>query len=139
QVRAELQTAHELGEQLLALAQQTQNPVLLVAAHRLLGTTLFFMGAVAAAHTHFTQGHSSAFLDEDGEWVVNRSRDSWALWCLGYADQGLAQTAEAVPLARQIVHPYRRCLISSMAAVFYQFRREVHLIQARTEAALSLA
>ena len=55
-VRAEHQTAHALGEQLLTLAQQVQDPAMLVAAHRALGTTLFHLGAVASAHTHFAQG-----------------------------------------------------------------------------------
>jgi class 3 adenylate cyclase len=54
--RAEYQTAHALGEQLLTLAQQVQDTSMLVAAHRALGTTLFWMGAVAAAQTHFAQG-----------------------------------------------------------------------------------
>src|SRR3989454_11386250 len=46
QVRAELQTAHALGEQLLTLAQQAQDSAMLVVAHRALGTTLLFLGAV---------------------------------------------------------------------------------------------
>src|SRR5262249_20855369 len=54
--RAEYQTAHELAEQLLTLAQQSQDPVLLVSSHRAVGTTLFFMGEPASAHTHFAQG-----------------------------------------------------------------------------------
>src|SRR5205814_8971172 len=36
-VRAELQTAHALGKQLLALAQQVQDAAMLLAAHRALG------------------------------------------------------------------------------------------------------
>ena len=36
-VCAELQTAHALGEQLLTLAQQAQDPAMLVAAHAALG------------------------------------------------------------------------------------------------------
>src|SRR5262249_34507711 len=55
-VRAELQTAQALGERLLTLAEQVQDSAMLVAAHRALGTTLFQLGAVAAAHTHFAQG-----------------------------------------------------------------------------------
>src|SRR5262249_4486963 len=51
-VRAEYQTAQPLGEQLLSLAQQAQDTVMLLAAHRALGATLFNLGAVAAAHTH---------------------------------------------------------------------------------------
>ena len=49
-VRAELKTAHELGEQLLALAQQVQDSAMLVAAHRALGVTLYHLGAAASAH-----------------------------------------------------------------------------------------
>ena len=55
-VRAELKTAHELGEQLLALAQQVQDSAMLVAAHRALGVTLYHLGAAASAHTHCAQG-----------------------------------------------------------------------------------
>src|SRR5262249_46568480 len=54
-VRAELQTAHALGEQLLTLAQQVHDPAMLMTAHRALGNTVFMRGAVAAAHTHFAQ------------------------------------------------------------------------------------
>src|SRR5262249_23325656 len=53
-VRAEHQTAHALGQQLLTLAQQAQNSAMLVAAHRALGTTLYNLGTAADAHTHFT-------------------------------------------------------------------------------------
>src|SRR5205085_5213049 len=54
--RVELQTAQVLGEQLLTLAQQVQDAAMFVAAHRALGTTLFWLGAVASAHTHVAQG-----------------------------------------------------------------------------------
>jgi predicted ATPase len=40
-VRAEYQTAHTLGEQLLTLAQHVQDSLMLLVAHRVLGTTLF--------------------------------------------------------------------------------------------------
>src|SRR5262249_28061270 len=44
QVRAELQTAYALGEQLLALAQQVRDASMLCSAHRALGTTLWSLG-----------------------------------------------------------------------------------------------
>src|SRR5262249_36586825 len=114
-MRAELQTAHTLGEQLLALAQQAQDTVLLVAAHRALGATLFFLGTAAVAHTHLAQGialyndqqhRAQAFLYGENAGVVCRSHAAWALWSLGAPDQGLAQSQEAVTLALQIVHPH---------------------------------
>jgi class 3 adenylate cyclase/tetratricopeptide (TPR) repeat protein len=54
--RPALQTAYTLSEQFLTLAQQAQDPVMLPAAHRAVGTTLFFLGATTEAHTHFAQG-----------------------------------------------------------------------------------
>src|SRR5262249_28832423 len=42
--RGELQTARELGEQLLALAERVQDPMLLVQACHALGPTLFWLG-----------------------------------------------------------------------------------------------
>ena len=39
-------TARELGEQLLNLAQGQQDPVLLVAAHRAMGATLYSWGSL---------------------------------------------------------------------------------------------
>ena len=45
-----------LGEQLLILAQQVSDAAMLVAAHRALGSSLFYLGAVASALPHFVQG-----------------------------------------------------------------------------------
>src|SRR5262249_34725234 len=144
----EHQTAHELAEQLLTLAQQVQDATMLLAAHEILGTTLFFMGAVAAAHTHITQSikyyhaqpyHSSAFLYGGNDGVLCLSRAAWVLWYLGYPDQAWKRSHEAVTLAQQTAPPFSRCLILSCAALFHQFRREVRLTQEHAEAALSLA
>src|SRR5215475_7503983 len=98
-VRAELKTAHELGEQLLTLAQQIQDSAMLVAAHRALGTTLFFLGMVATAHTHLMHGialyeaqqyRPSTFQYGEDAGVVCHSFAALTLWLLGYPDQGLA-------------------------------------------------
>ena len=34
------------------------------------------------------------------------SFSAWTLWFLGYPDQGLAQSQQAVTLAQQIAHPF---------------------------------
>jgi predicted ATPase/energy-coupling factor transporter ATP-binding protein EcfA2 len=147
-IRAEHQTAHELGEQLFSLAQQVQDATMLMAAHQVLGTTLFFMGAVAAAHTHFTQGithyhaqqHPSfAFLQGVDDGVLCLSRGAWTLWYLGYPEQGLRQSQAAVTLAQQAAHPYSRTSVLCWAAVFHQFRRERLATQESAAAAMRLA
>jgi TOMM system kinase/cyclase fusion protein len=147
-VRAELQTAHTLGEQLLALAQQTQDPAMLVAAHRALGVTLYQLGAVASAHTHLAQGiafydfqqhRAAAFLYGEDSGVVCHSFAALPLWILGYPEQGLAQSQEAVTLAQQSAHPFSLSFVLTFTAVFHQFRREGRATQERAEAAIRLA
>jgi predicted ATPase len=145
--RAEYQAARVLGEQLLSLAQQVQDAAMLVAAHAGLGTALFYLGTVAAAHTHFTQGialydpqqhRAYALLWEDAG-VYCHGLSAWTLWLLGYPDQGLARSHEAVTLAQQSANPYSLALSLSLAAMFHQFRREVRAAQERAEAAINLA
>jgi predicted ATPase len=70
--------------------------------------------------------------------VTCRSHDAFILWWLGYPDQGLAQTDEAVTLAQQMVHPYSLAYALGMAAAFHQWRREWQTVQKRAEATMSL-
>jgi predicted ATPase len=55
-VRAQLQTAYELAEQLLTLTQCTHEPAFLVEAHRALGITWLFLGDLTSARIHLQQG-----------------------------------------------------------------------------------
>jgi len=147
--RAELQTAQRLGEQLLSLAQQqSHDSAMLVTAHRALGSTLFSLGAVAEAHTHFTQGitlydpqqhRASTFLYGEDAGVICHSFAAWTLWCLGYPNQGRAQSQQAMTCAQHIAHPFSLGWVLIRAAVFHQLRREVRCTQERAEAAISLA
>ena len=132
----------------LALAQQAQDAAMLVAAHRALGATLFWIGAVATAHTHLTQGialydpqqhRALVFLYGEDTGVMCHSFAARALWYLGYPDQGLARSQEAVTLAQQSAHPFSLSYALYAAALFSQFRREVRLTQERAEALISLA
>src|SRR5262249_37162677 len=147
-IRAEPQTAYALGEQLLTLAQQVRDASMLCVAHRALGATLFFLGTVASAHTHFTQGialydpqqhRASAFLYGEDAGVVCHSVASWTLWYLGYPDQGLTQSHEALTLAQQSAHPLSLAFALSRAAMFHQVRREVQATQELAEAMINLA
>jgi class 3 adenylate cyclase/predicted ATPase len=147
-LRAELQTAHALGEQLLTLARQVQDAAMLMAAHAALGRTLFLLGAVAAAHTHFAQGialddsqqhRAPVVLSGGAAGVVCGSHDAWALWYLGYPEQGLTRHHETVTRAQQLSHPVTLCHALVCAALLHQFRREVHGTQACAEAVIRLA
>jgi class 3 adenylate cyclase/predicted ATPase len=147
-VRAEYQTAHKLAEQLLTLAQQAQDPAILVAAHRAVGTTLFWLGAGASSHTHFAQGiafydpqqhRASAFLYGEDAGVICHIYTALTLWHLGYPDQGLTRCHEAVTWAQQSAHPFSLGLVLGAAAMFHQFRREMPAAQDYAESAIHLA
>src|SRR5262249_22127398 len=147
-LHAELQTSYALGEQILTLGQHTQDPGMLSAAHRLLGTTLYYLGRAAKAHTHFTQGialydpkqhRDFAFLYGEDAGVTCRSYGARALWLLGYLNQGRTQVDEAVTLAQQLAHPFSMSIAMGSAAICHQFRREWRRAQDCAEANLSLA
>jgi predicted ATPase len=147
-VRPELQTAQALGEQVLALAHQHGSVAHLMMAHRALGLTLFWRGAPAVAHTHFVQVRAlydpqqhrplvSLYGEDVG--VYCHGQDAWTLWYLGYPDQGLTQSQEALALAQQLADPYNLSFAFVCAAMFHQLRRDVRGTQEHAAAALSLA
>jgi predicted ATPase len=145
---AELRTAHALGEQLLLLAQDARDTTMLVAAHTALGVTLFFLGEIAAAHTHLAQGitlydpqqhRASAFLYREDIGVICHSYAAWTLWCLGSPEQGLARSGAAATVAQHLAYPFSQAHALVLAALFHALRHEVRVTQERAEAAIVLA
>jgi predicted ATPase len=149
-VQAEFQTAQELGEQCLRLAQKVQDPALLVEAHYALEATLTHLGETTLAREHFEQvialynphqHRSLAFLygGLDPEVLGRGYAAAWCLWFLGYPDQALARSHEALALAQGLAHPFSLVWAMLLSAVVRQRRREGQLAQQRAEAAILLA
>jgi TOMM system kinase/cyclase fusion protein len=147
-IRLELRTARDLGEQLLALAQQVGDPALLLEAHYALGNTVNYLGEFATAQAHFTQGialydpqqhrtHAFRYAQDPG--VVCRAYAALTLWWLGYPDQALQRSEEALRLARELAHTFSLGYALFFAAWLHQFRREWHLTHERAEALIALA
>jgi tetratricopeptide (TPR) repeat protein len=139
----ELQTARELGEQLLALAEHVAVPALRLEAHYALGNTLNYMGEFATAQAHLAQGialydpqqhRSHAFRYGQDPGVMCRAYAGVTLWYLGYPDQALQQSHEALTLARELAHPFSLGNALFFATWLHQLRRERHLSQERAEA-----
>ena len=142
-----MQTARELGEHLLTLAQHVGDTALLLEAHYALGNTLNYLGEFASTQAHFAQGialydrqqhHAHAFRYGQDPGVVCRIYAAVTLWLLGYPDQALQRSQEALTLARELAHPFSLAYALFFAAVLHQFRREWHLAQERAEAGLAL-
>jgi class 3 adenylate cyclase/predicted ATPase len=147
-LRAELQTARELGEQLLSLAQSGHDPALLLAAHRALGPALFHLGEVALAQEHVEQGvtlydpqqhRAQAFRYGLDPGVVCLSFWALALWNFGYPAQALKKSHAALTLAQELSHPISLAFALNFAARLHQFRREGQTAQERAEAAITVS
>jgi predicted ATPase len=148
-VRAELQTGRELAEELLRLAQSTHDHAMLVAAHSMLGTTLFYLGEIASARVHLEQGialynphqhRSHAFLEVGTDpGVLCLIYAAQVLWLLGYPDQALTKSHEALTLAHELSHPFSLAYALDFAALLHQLRQEWQAAQERAEAAMTLS
>jgi TOMM system kinase/cyclase fusion protein len=146
--RGEFQTARELGEQCLTLAQREGEPMRLLEAHRALGVPLFYLGELVAARAHLEQ--EMALYDPQQQrshashYGVNPrvsclSTVIWPLWLLGYPDQALERCHDALTLAQELSHPYSLAYALQGAIRFHRFRREVQAAQERAEALLALS
>jgi predicted ATPase len=147
-VRAEFQTARELAEQLLRLAQSVQDPALLLEAHLALGGTLLWLGELTRAREHleqdialydFQQHRPYAFLYVEDPGVACLSWAAHVPWYLGYPDQALKRSYEALTLARELSHPYTLAYALVHAAWLHQYRREGQAAQELAEAVIALS
>jgi TOMM system kinase/cyclase fusion protein len=146
-VRAELQTARELGEELLALAQHIQDPMYLLGAHWTLGGALFCLGEFVRAREHWAQSialyepqqhHAHTVLFGWNLGVFGRAWAPHVLWALGYPDQALAMSREALTLAQELSHPFTLAIALAYAAILHQFRGEPHAVHMQAEAVIAL-
>jgi predicted ATPase len=137
--RAELQKARELGEQCLTLANRVDNAAYLARAHSAMGIALLWSGELTAARTHLEQGIAlSVLLQSRSQRVYALSQTALALWLLGYPDQAVKRSNEALTLAQAQSHPQSLAVALHFAAVLHQLRREVQAVQARAEAVIAL-
>ncbi len=147
--RAQLQTSRALGEQLLSVAQQTQDLQLLMIAHYALGRTRLILGDFGPARTHFEE--SLAFYDpqqRDSPVIGIALRDlepacqahaAVALWFLGYPDQAMTGVRDALSQAQTLAIPFRLAHALTWTAILHLYRREGPATQTRAEEAIALA
>jgi predicted ATPase len=64
---------------------------------------------------------------------------AWTLWHLGYPDQALKKSQEALNLAQALSHPYSLAYAQLFAAIHSQLRREVQATREQAEAAMALS
>jgi predicted ATPase/class 3 adenylate cyclase/ribosomal protein L40E len=147
-VKAEYNTARELGAQLMNLAQSAQDPALLIQAHAIRGNTLCFLGELVLARGHLEQAialydpqqhQSQAFVYGTDPGVHSLSYATLALWLLGYPEQARKKSLDALALAQKFSHPYSEAFALVHVLYVHRFSREVKATQARAQELFALS
>jgi predicted ATPase/DNA-binding winged helix-turn-helix (wHTH) protein len=146
-LRGELHTARELGEQLLQVAQQAQEPDLLLNASHALGGALFWAGASAAARVHLEAGlalydrqqlYHQAALADHAPGVSCGNYLALVLWQRGYLDQARRQSAATLALAHARTLPFSQAGACSFATQLQQCCRDVAMAHTQATATITL-
>ena len=147
-VRGTYDIGRALGNQLLHLAQRTQESTLLMGAHGMLGYVLFLLGDFSVAQEHLeesislydVQRHRSiASLYGDDPGVASLAFAAWTLWLHGYPNQALQRNNAALLLAHEVAHPHVHATALGLSAQLHRFRREEQTVQERSADVLALA
>ena len=120
------------------MAQQQENAVLEVEAHRALGATLYYLGELKMAHAHVEAGiacydpHQHPvhaffhYLADPG--MTLRSYAAPLLWCLGYPEQAVAKLQAAQQMGEERPHPFSQVVFLHFGALLYQQRHDVEKV-----------
>ena len=133
-LEGKLGQAQELGEQLLSLAGQ--DPQLLLEAHNTLGFATTYLGELNRARLHLEQTvalHRAQVpradqvrpsLTAQNPRVAGLAHLAFPLWVLGYPEQALQRSQEALQLSRDLSHPFSIVYAACLKAMLHSFRRE---------------
>jgi hypothetical protein len=146
--RAEHRTAREIAEQCLSRAQHGQDASMLMLARHAVGITAHFLGEQTLARTREEQ--ALAFYNTDqhkalasrgvqNSKVVCLGTLAAILWLLGYPDQALQRSQEAVTLAQHLEHPISVARAMTGMTILQVWRRDWPMAHQWAEALMQLA
>ncbi|MER3448153.1 MAG: hypothetical protein C4291_15620 [Candidatus Dadabacteria bacterium] len=148
-IRAQLQVAYELAEQILRLAQSLQDSISFLLSRQMIGITMFYLGELTSARIYLEQSISIYYHTEGHRFYallynVDREVDSLSfvtltLWLVGYPDQALKRMNEAIALAHELNHPYSLAFARLFAARLHHLRQEWHLAEEWADTLISLS
>jgi predicted ATPase len=131
--RAEHEKALELAKRILALAPRAGDPGFIASPHLALGRSLMYMGEYASAREHLEYLIDSYDRQPQATgWFIDRrnlelalSHECSALWSLGYPDQALQRSQEAIALAEELKIPRLAPSLIIAGAALHLLRRDV--------------
>jgi predicted ATPase len=144
----DLPTARGLAEQLLILAQRQHDSALILQGNRALGDTLHRLGEFVAARTYLEQGielydrqqhHSHALRYGQDPGMGCLGFAAIVLWMLGYPEQALQRSHQALTVAQDVSHPFSLTFALSLAGRLHTLRREWRVAQEQAETMIALS
>jgi len=149
-VRAEHQRARELAEEALSLAQQAEDPLLVALGHWHLGVILFCLGEYTTALGHLERviafynperhHRSLVVLSVSDAGPSALAYAACCLWCLGYPEQALSRSQEALALARELDHAFSLAdVLGYGGCLFNAMRRDAPALKDHAEELMRLS
>ena len=132
-VRGDLRTAQALAEECLRIAEQMNEDGLLVEAHFAVGVTFLHRGEFVRARGALEQSVAlyqtrhqalTPLYGNINPKVLSLGHAAIALWSLGYPEQALTRSHEALHLAQELGHPFSLVFAFTFAAWFHPERGE---------------
>jgi class 3 adenylate cyclase/predicted ATPase/ABC-type lipoprotein export system ATPase subunit len=124
----EIEKARAVAQELLALAQKSNDTTALLMGHRILGMSLFMLGELKAAKTELEKAIALYDPQVHAPMAVVFSQDfkstaqaylGLATVLFGDAESGTAYSRDAVDYAQELRHPHTICYVLSFLAGAY--------------------
>lgn len=147
-MRADYAMAHQLGEELIGLAELSDDLAFVIIPHYAAGFTCFCLGELLQARDHLEKGiahynpaerNSPVFWSGQDPGVACHLYLALALWLLGYPDQALTRARDGLALATDLAHPFSEAFALVVFAMVEQLRRDGQETCDHAEAAVTLS
>jgi predicted ATPase/DNA-binding winged helix-turn-helix (wHTH) protein len=147
--RGSLNTAAEVAQDLLALADQSGDQILLLQSHHAAWATAFSRGELQAVMAYTQEGLRLYHAERDAATAVTfgnhdpgvcaRIFRARALALLGRIEEAIRTSDDALVLARELAHPFSQALARVFAASVAQVLRDADAARAHAAAATTIA
>ena len=147
-VRAELHEAHRLALDIQSQARLQADPVPMIVAHRVLGSTQFTLGDFVAAREQLEKTLALSGAEDRQRLAALYAVEprvaallirAWVVWLLGYPDTALRSAQEGQASAQQLTHAYSHAFAAFVVSAIHSMRGEVEAARTQAEACITIA
>ena len=148
QFLGELRAALELSDQVAQLADELNDPPLIMESHRLKGAVLFALGRWRESLVHMQKASALYAMHQNHAYTRFISLDcgviaecfaARALWSLGDTEAATESMERGMALARGLGNPQTLVVAGQLAAQFHHLSGEISLCKQRAQEAVKLA